>query len=114
MTGSRNIPHSYTEAEAMLVGQCKYKRKVARNTYAERDAFGHGISLVLHGHRIAKYLDDGGIRLSDCGWPTNTTRDRLSQAISPLSVIQRDWTWYVYNPKDGSKTEFHNGMVVYP
>ena len=112
MTGSRNIPHSYTEAMAMLEGQCKYRRKVGNNTYVERDIFC--ATLSLHGHRIAEYLDDGGIVLYTRGWYTNTTRNRLSQAISPLSVIQRNWTWYVYDPRSREEVPFYNGMVVYP
>ena len=44
----------------------------------------NGHSLYLHGNRIAWFVDETRkmIYLSDCGWDTVTTRDRLNGLLS--------------------------------
>ena len=52
--------------------------------------------LRLHGHLIA-IRENGTVQLSDAGWQTNTTKERLNGVLSYLGksrIYQRDWTWY--------------------
>lgn len=46
---------------------------------------------------------DGKIRLDNCGWKTNSTKERINR-YSPIRVFQEDFDWYV--KIDGEKVEF--------
>lgn len=52
-----------------------------------------GVSLRLHGNTIAEWRPDG-LWVTDAGWPTRTTRDRLNglfRSVSKASVIGFVW-----------------------
>ncbi len=53
-------------------------------------------AFYLHGNKIAKKRD-GDVLVSDGGWQSNTTKERLNGILSSygLAVIQRDWNWYI-------------------
>jgi len=55
-----------------------------------------GDRLYLHGHCIAKKVD-GQILISNAGWATVTTKERLNGFLNALGrpgIFQRDWQWY--------------------
>ncbi len=53
-------------------------------------------TFYLHGNKIAK-KENGNIFISDGGWQSNTTKERLNGILfeKGLSIIQRNWNWYI-------------------
>jgi hypothetical protein len=49
--------------------------------------------LYLHGNLIA-YVSTSGMFISHGGWPTVTTKERLN-GLSGVSVVQKDWVWFL-------------------
>jgi len=62
--------------------------------------------LVLHGNVIAtKSPDTGGVCVSNGGWFSNTTKERLN-GLDGVSINQRKGEWYLNGEKwDGSVTK---------
>jgi hypothetical protein len=56
--------------------------------------------LRLFGHAIAyRYNDpDNTLSISNCGWQTNTTKERLN-AIPGVRIQQKNWEWYLNGEK---------------
>jgi hypothetical protein len=50
----------------------------------------------LYGHPIAyRYNDpERTLSISNCGWFTNTTKERLN-ALPNVRIHQRNWQWYL-------------------
>ena len=72
-------------------------------------------SVYLHGHQIAT-LDhvNQALKLSSCGYTTNTTKSRLNALLEEVKwgcrVFQKDWNWFVsYNDQT---TLFRDGMIL--
>jgi hypothetical protein len=87
----RVVEHKMIEAMRCL--QC---RKFG-NTEVRTD--NGVVSVYLHGNRIATVWD-GGFRLSDCGWRTNTTKSRLNALLDFWGyprIYQKNFEWYVGN-----------------
>jgi hypothetical protein len=59
-----------------IIGDRRRAVTIGNNTTAERG--GAVIVVRLHGHPIVTLHPSGGVELSDCGWWTVTTRDRLN------------------------------------
>jgi hypothetical protein len=51
------------------------------------------VEFRLHGNLIA-YKNHQGIFISDGGWQSSTTKERLN-GLSGVSVIQKDWEWFL-------------------
>jgi hypothetical protein len=76
-----------------------------------------GAKLWLHGNMIAtKRLcgqEEDGLYISHCGWPGNTTKERLN-ALPGVSISQKKGIWYLNGKKwDGSWTRIkthNNGL----
>ena len=56
--------------------------------------------LYLHGNKIAEYdAVTGNIYISDCGWRTNTTKERINGILQtfgiPAHIYQKDYNWYL-------------------
>ena len=51
-------------------------------------------SLHLHGNIIARRFPDGLIEISNAGWFSNTTKERLN-GIPGVSVVQRKGVWFL-------------------
>lgn len=47
----------------------------------------------LHGNLIAEKIK-GKLFISNCGWQTNTTKERLN-GLSGVSIQQKKGTWYL-------------------
>ena len=72
-------------------------------------------SVYLHGHQIAT-LDHNtkAIKLSSCGYETNTTKSRLNAILEEVKygckVFQKQFNWFVsYNNQTQS---FWDGMIL--
>lgn len=56
---------------------------------------GYGqFRLKLHGNVIATLDELGVLTVSNAGWPTNTTKERLN-GIPGVRVHQQNWTWFL-------------------
>jgi hypothetical protein len=52
-----------------------------------------GVTYYLFGNEIAHYNPmNGTLTLSDAGWETTTTKDRLNGLGA--NILQKDFTWY--------------------
>ena len=50
--------------------------------------------LKLHGNKIAARLADGRMWISNAGWPTNTTKERLN-GLPGVRVNQKNFQWFI-------------------
>jgi len=72
-------------------------------------------NVFLHGHNIAT-VDHAtnAVKISSCGWTTNTTKSRLNAILSEVkygcSVFQKQWNWYV--SFRGQTQDFMDGMIL--
>ena len=90
---------SILAAKAVINGN-KYSN--GKNTKVE------GGGLYLHGNLIACRALNGHISISNRGWFTLTTKDRLN-ALNNVSIYQKRGAWFLNNqPWDGA------GVVVAP
>ena len=71
--------------------------------------------VLLHGRQIAS-LDHStnALKLSSCGYTTNTTKSRLNAILDEVKygckVFQKNWDWFVsYNDQTAS---FWDGMIL--
>ena len=64
------------------------------------------INLYLHGNLIASWNPlTGQLWVTNAGWPTNTTKERLN-AIPGVHIVQRAYQWYLNGKKwNGQLTE---------
>ena len=61
-----------------------------------------GTSLFLFGNKIAFKDRDGDLFISNCGWKSATTKERLN-GLHGVSIQQRKGEWYLNGNKwDGS------------
>jgi len=65
----------------------------SNNTTVEKNA--NYILLKLHGNVIArKGLHDGKTEITNAGWQTNTTKERLN-GLPNVSIVQKKGLWYL-------------------
>lgn len=70
-----------------------------RNTEVCRE--GSVYYLKLHGNKIAALTKDGEIWISNAGWFSRTTRERLN-GLPGVTIIQKKRLWYLNgNPWNG-------------
>lgn len=60
-----------------------------KNSNTEVNSFGY----FLHGNRIA-YKDGDKVYISNCGWQSNTTKERLN-GLRGVKITQKDFVWYL-------------------
>ena len=71
--------------------------------------------IFLHGHQIATFDHNlKAVKLSSCGYTTNTTKSRLNAILDEVKygcrVFQKNWNWFVsYNDQGAS---FWDGMIL--
>ena len=70
------------------------------NTFVEYNSNTNCSTVVLHRTAIAVYDHNlKAVKLSSCGWQTNTTKSRLNAILSEVkygcSVYQKDFNWFV-------------------
>jgi hypothetical protein len=77
--------------DAFLVGKDYKKDNTKVNDFAGRTI------LMLHGHTIARKGAEG-VKISNAGWPTATTKDRLNGILDALGkprIYQKKGVWYM-------------------
>jgi hypothetical protein len=58
--------------------------------------------LKLHNNKIAALLADGRMWISNAGWRSNTTKERLN-GLPGVNIYQRNWEWFLNDtPWDGN------------
>lgn len=65
----------------------------------------NGMHLFLHGNLIAK-IENNQVYISDCGWQTPTTKERLNGVLNHCSggyIYQENFVWYYVNSKGVTK-----------
>lgn len=89
---------SYADADEILTGRCKQRRKIGNNTWLER-VLETAIAVRLHQTDIVVYYSDGSILLDTGGWMTVTTKARINE-FSPFGVSSTRGEWSVsrHNP----------------
>ena len=66
------------------------------------DATNEFTLLKLHGNTIATIDAMGVLSVSNAGWSSNTTKERLN-GLPGVSVHQKNWNWYLNGSEwDGS------------
>ena len=55
---------------------------------------GESVRLKLHGNTIAIIDELGVLSVSNAGWASNTTKERLN-GIPGVRVNQKNWNWYL-------------------
>jgi len=85
------------------------------NTRVEYNNLSNCSSIYLHGHQIAA-VDHNlkAVKLSSCGYTTNTTKSRLNAILDEVKygckVFQKNFNWFVsYNDQTQS---FWDGMIL--
>ena len=58
------------------------------------EEIGGVYKLKLHGNTIATIDELGVLSVSNAGWTTNTTKERLN-GIPGVRVHQKNWNWYL-------------------
>ena len=72
------------------------------NTQVKTYAHSNYRELLLHGHVIAD-MNENGLFISDGGWQTATTKDRLN-GLPNVSIYQRNFKWFLNGEEwDGSR-----------
>ena len=85
------------------------------NTRVEFNNTSNCSSVYLHGHQIATFSHElKAVKLSSCGWQTNTTKSRLNAILSEVKygckVFQKNFVWFVnYNKQT---LMFWDGMIL--
>lgn len=80
------------------------------NMSVQSDSNGY-YEMRLHGNLIAYRCNDG-IFISNAGWSSNTTKERLNGILSHLNagcIYQRDFVWYW---KDGQEFPYNEFVKV--
>jgi beta-xylosidase len=58
------------------------------------NSYTNGTTLYLHDNAIAKFDKDGRLWITNAGWKSNTTKERLN-GLPGVSIHQRNYTWYL-------------------
>jgi hypothetical protein len=77
----RKVSHEISKAFDLQI-----KKKIG-NTETD------GKAIYLHGNKIAEWRETG-VYITNCGWFTNTTKDRLN-ALRGVSIKQIKGAWYL-------------------
>ena len=70
------------------------ERKPFRKSNMRVEEIGGEWRLKLHGNSIANIDEIGVLSISNAGWASNTTKERLN-GIPGVRIHQKNWTWYL-------------------
>ena len=85
------------------------------NTQVNYNSNTNCSTICLHGHQIATFDHNlKAVKLSSCGYTTNTTKSRLNAILDEVKygcrVFQKNFDWFVsYNDQTAS---FWDGMIL--
>ena len=104
------------QIEQNLINAIRGKNKAwsKGNTTISYNESTETYDVFLHGNKIASIDYDGReVRLSSCGWRTNTTKSRLNAILTALRadgyVRQTQRRWQICSNGDHN---FYDGIVV--
>ena len=86
------------------------------NTRVEYNNLSNCSTIYLHGHQIAA-VDHNlkAVKLSSCGYTTNTTKSRLNAILDEIDygckVFQKNWNWY-FRSNNNQTVDFWDGMIL--
>lgn len=105
---SNRLPRTYSEAERMLGN--RERRTLINNTVIERGGRKR-VNVLYHGNLIAAFDPNGSRMLTNSGYGTVSTRDRLN-AMAPAGVgfVQRNHSQQVH-VRDATNGEDHNRVI---
>ena len=76
-------------------------RKFKKGNMSVENELGY-TKLKLHGNTIATIDALGVLSISNAGWQSNTTKERLN-GLPNVHINQKNWSWYLNgNEWDGS------------
>ena len=106
------LPRTYAQAEQMLGN--RERRTLINNTVIERGGRKR-INVLYHGNLIAAFDPNGSRMLTNCGYGTVSTRERLnSMAPAHVSFVQRDHAQQVHvRQGDGAPSRVIDGGTVW-
>ena len=100
---SGRLPRDYDSALRMLNG--KRSRKVLNNTVMRETVGGDAVVVEFHGNEIARFHSYGVVMLTNCGYGTVSTRERLNSMTPPrYSFVQRDYVQMIRDARTGTET----------
>ncbi len=78
-----------------------------RNRKSSGNTMTDGTSLFLHGNKIAEWRENEELWITNAGWPSVTTRERLN-GLDGVRLCQRRGVQYLNGaPWDGAWTRVH-------
>ena len=107
-------PKSYGDCKVLLNRKNRDELKLGNNTWVRRGRCGDYYAIVLHNTEIVQFHEDGRIVLSNGGYETRTTKERINEFIPRGYVSQKNYNWYYEVPVDGDwkKYQFQSGMEI--
>ena len=79
-----------------------------QNMHVFYDRYDQTSRMMLHDNCIATFdHDNKRLTISNCGWFTPTTKERLN-ALPDVNIVQRNFKWYLngnLKPWDGKKID---------
>ncbi len=78
-----------------------YQNCIFKQSNTSVEVSGNETKLLLHGNVIARKEMNGRLTISNCGWFTTTTKERLN-GLDGVSIYQKDYEWFLNGkPWDG-------------
>jgi hypothetical protein len=69
-------------------------KKIFKDSNTEVQVWGFTSYLMLHDNNIAIYTGTKDLYITNCGWFTNTTKERLN-ALPNVRIQQKNFKWYL-------------------
>jgi hypothetical protein len=83
-------------------------QKNFKHSNTEVQVLGFTSYLLLHNNNIAIYTGTKDLYITNCGWFTNTTKERLN-ALPNVRIQQKKFKWYLNGKEwDGKMTKINN------
>lgn len=77
-----------------------WQNKSLSNTIVKYDDKWRITRMFLHWNEIATLDDMGVLKLDNCGWETNTTKERLNWILEIFDlwhIFQKNYEWFYMN-----------------
>ena len=65
-----------------------------RETRRIGNSYTDGTTLYLHGNAIARWDEFGKLWITNAGWKSNTTKERLN-GLPGVKIYQKNFDWYL-------------------
>jgi len=74
-----------------FLNRTKFKKQ---NMEVSLNNYNDETHLELHGNTIAILNEFNELFITNCGWFSNTTKERLN-ALPNVCIYQKNWVWYL-------------------